>query len=228
LKVRMYVKDGDVFAEFQDSGPGIKEPGKIFDPFYTTKDVGKGTGLGLSICYGIVKEHGGDITARNCADGGAIVEVRFPSSDHVAATDIAVPLPPREFVIEGRILLAEDEAAVLEFERDVLTGAGARVVTLMNAEDIRMRLLTESFDAVIVNGKLPGGWSAPEVYGWISGKCPGLEKRLLFTFSSDVEPEVRDFLGHNNLPHLVKPFEVADLIAQARRLLQKTHAVAAS
>src|SRR5207249_6306328 len=52
--------DGDVLAEFQDSGPGIKEPGKIFDPFYTTKDVGKGTGLGLSICYGIVKEHGGD------------------------------------------------------------------------------------------------------------------------------------------------------------------------
>ena len=66
------------------------------------------------------------------------------------------------------------------------------------------------------------------MYGWISGKCPGLEKRLLFTFSSDAEPEVRDFLAQNNLPHLVKPFEVADLIAQARRLLQKTHAVAAS
>src|SRR6266536_3371313 len=228
LKVRMSAKDGDVLAEFQDSGPGIKEPGKIFDPFYTTKDVGKGTGLGLSICYGIVKEHGGDITARNCPDGGAIVEVRFPSSDRVAAPEIAAPLPPREFAIEGRILLAEDEAAVLEFERDVLTGAGAQVVTLMNAEDVRMRLLTESFDAVIVNGKLPGGWSAPEVYGWISGKCPGLEKRLLFTFSSDAEPEVRDFLAQNNLPHLVKPFEVADLIAQARRLLQKTHAVAAS
>src|SRR5437867_3761301 len=228
LKVRMSAKDGDVLAEFQDSGPGIKEPGKIFDPFYTTKDVGKGTGLGLSICYGIVQEHGGDITARNCPDGGAIVEVRFPSSDRVAAPEIAAPLPPREFAIEGRILLAEDEAAVLEFERDVLTGAGAQVVTLMNAEDVRMRLLTESFDAVIVNGKLPGGWSAPEVYGWISGKCPGLEKRLLFTFSSDAEPEVRDFLAQNNLPHLVKPFEVADLIAQARRLLQKTHAVAAS
>src|SRR6059058_3972862 len=228
LKIRVHQKDGYVHAEFQDSGPGIKEPGKIFDPFYTTKDVGKRTGLGLSICYGIVKEHGGDITARNCPDGGAIVEVRFPSSDRVAAPEIAAPLPPREFAIEGRILLAEDEAAVLEFERDVLTGAGAQVVTLMNAEDVRMRLLTESFDAVIVNGKLPGGWSALEVYGWISGKCPGLEKRLLFTFSSDAEPEVRDFLAQNNLPHLVKPFEVADLIAQARRLLQKTHAVAAS
>src|SRR5207245_6512285 len=61
LKVRMSAKDGDVLAEFQDSGPGSKEPGKIFDPFYTTKDVGKGTGLGLSICYGIVTEHCRDI-----------------------------------------------------------------------------------------------------------------------------------------------------------------------
>ena len=57
------------FTEFQDSGPGIKEPNRIFDPFYTTKSVGKGTGLGLSICYGIVKEHGGDISARNRESG---------------------------------------------------------------------------------------------------------------------------------------------------------------
>ena len=65
-------------AEFQDSGPGIKEPGRIFDPFYTTKSVGKGTGLGLSICYGIIKEHGGDISARNREEGGAVIEVRSP------------------------------------------------------------------------------------------------------------------------------------------------------
>ena len=67
-------------TEFQDSGPGIKEPNRIFDPFYTTKSVGKGTGLGLSICYGIIKEHGGDISARNRTDGGAIIEVRLPAA----------------------------------------------------------------------------------------------------------------------------------------------------
>ena len=50
----------------------------------------------------------------------------------------------------------------------------------------------------------------------------------LFTFSGGAEPEVNDFLQQRNLPYLVKPFEVADLIAQARRLLQKTHAAAAS
>ena len=75
LKVRVYSDEGLVHAVFQDSGPGIKEPGRIFDPFYTTKSVGKGTGLGLSICYGIVKEHGGDIIARNRAEGGAIIEI---------------------------------------------------------------------------------------------------------------------------------------------------------
>jgi len=45
-------------VEFKDSGPGVKDASRVFDPFYTTKPVGKGTGLGLSICYGIVTEHG--------------------------------------------------------------------------------------------------------------------------------------------------------------------------
>ena len=74
LTVRVYSDEGLVHVVFQDSGPGIKEPGKIFDPFYTTKSVGKGTGLGLSICYGIVKEHGGDIspaTAKREAPGSS-------------------------------------------------------------------------------------------------------------------------------------------------------------
>jgi len=54
---------GSVVILFSDTGPGIKEPHRVFDPFYTTKPVGKGTGLGLSICYGIVQEHSGKILA---------------------------------------------------------------------------------------------------------------------------------------------------------------------
>ena len=57
---------------------------RIFEPFYTTKSIGKGTGLGLSICYGIVKEHGGEISARNADGGGAIIEVKLPSAGHAA------------------------------------------------------------------------------------------------------------------------------------------------
>src|SRR3989449_906217 len=224
LKVLVYTREGHVHTEFQDSGPGIKEPNRIFDPFYTTKSVGKGTGLGLSICYGIVKEHGGDISARNRQEGGAIVAVSLPSTGRTASPEKMLPMPPREFAIEGRILLVEDEEAVLEFERDGLAGAGAQVVTLMNGEELKARLLHEAFDALIIDGKMPGGWSAPDAYRWICENCPGLEKRVLFTFSSVAEPEIRTFLRENNLPCLVKPFEVADLISQARRLLQKVQA----
>ncbi|HKD01993.1 MAG TPA: ATP-binding protein [Terriglobales bacterium] len=227
LGVHVHARDGQVFAEFRDSGPGIKEPSRIFDPFYTTKTVGKGTGLGLSICYGIVKEHGGDISAHNPEEGGAVIEVRLPAAAPAGQGESAVPPQRREFAIAGRILLVEDEEAVLEFERDVLTGAGAQVTALMNAEEVKSRVGNEPFDALIINGKMPGGWGAQEVYRWLAEKAPGMEKQVLFTFSSVPEPETRTFLQENNVPSLAKPFEVADLIAQARRLLPKAQAAGA-
>ena len=76
------------FAEvsFRDNGQGIAHPDRIFDPFFTTKEVGKGTGLGLSICYGIVREHGGEIFCHNNEPGqGATFVVRLPAASEAAA-----------------------------------------------------------------------------------------------------------------------------------------------
>jgi signal transduction histidine kinase len=67
-----------VEAEFADTGIGLQEPEHVFDPFYTTKEVGKGIGLGLSTCYGIVRQHQGDITCSNRSGGGAIFTVSLP------------------------------------------------------------------------------------------------------------------------------------------------------
>jgi two-component system NtrC family sensor kinase len=79
-----------VEVSFRDNGYGISNPDRIFDPFFTTKEVGKGTGLGLSICYGIVKEHGGEILCHNNADGqGATFIVRFPAAPHTASLGVA-------------------------------------------------------------------------------------------------------------------------------------------
>ena len=227
LKVRIHAVDGQVRIEFLDSGVGIKDPNRIFDPFYTTKSVGKGTGLGLSICYGIIKEHGGDITAHNRPEGGASVEIRLPASGHVIEAEPVIATARREMAIEGRVLLLEDEEAVLEFERDVLVGAGAQVVALMNVEEAKNRLRAESFDAVIMNGRMPGGWSAQDAHRWVGVACPGLEKKMIFTFSSIADQEIRNYLHGNGIASLVKPFEVVDLISQARRLLQRTQAAVA-
>ena len=87
----MTTKAGDaVEVSFCDNGYGISHPDRIFDPFFTTKEVGKGTGLGLSICYGIVKEHGGEILCHNNTDGpGATFIVRFPAAPHTASLGVA-------------------------------------------------------------------------------------------------------------------------------------------
>ena len=231
LKIRIFSQGGLVCTQFRDDGDGIKDPKRIFDPFYTTKSVGKGTGLGLSICYGIVKEHGGDITANNAPEGGALIEVRLPAvatAEIEPETTTAVPQRLHEGATAGRVLLVEEEEAVLEFERDVLAGAGATVITAQTSQDVKTRLLSEPFDAIIMNGNMPGQWTAKESYQWLKENCPGMEGLVLFTFSNGVESgNGRAFLQENSVPCLVKPFEVAELIAQARRLLQHAQAAAA-
>jgi signal transduction histidine kinase len=79
LLIRALRERGTVVIEFFDTGPGMKEPEKVFDPFYTTKPVGKGTGLGLSICYGIMQEHGGRISGFNRPEGGCTFRLELPA-----------------------------------------------------------------------------------------------------------------------------------------------------
>jgi len=79
LTIKTQRDRANVFVLFLDTGPGIKEPHRVFDPFYTTKPVGKGTGLGLSICFGIVQEHGGKILCYNQQTGGAAFRVELPA-----------------------------------------------------------------------------------------------------------------------------------------------------
>jgi signal transduction histidine kinase len=93
LTVKTIRDRGSVVVLFSDTGPGIKEPHRVFDPFYTTKPVGKGTGLGLSICFGIVQEHGGKILCYNSQQGGAVFRVELPA--------VLAALPARESQLAG-------------------------------------------------------------------------------------------------------------------------------
>jgi len=81
ITVKTYPDRDWIVLEVQDSGPGMPDPARVFDPFYTTKTVGQGTGLGLSICYGIIAEHKGYIFAENCPEGGARFVVRLPVNE---------------------------------------------------------------------------------------------------------------------------------------------------
>jgi signal transduction histidine kinase len=93
LTIKTIRDRGNVLVLFSDTGPGIKEPHRVFDPFYTTKPVGKGTGLGLSICFGILQEHAGKILCYNDQKGGAVFRVELPA--------VLAALPAREPNLAG-------------------------------------------------------------------------------------------------------------------------------
>jgi PAS domain S-box-containing protein len=226
LSVKSYAQSGHVCIEFRDSGPGIREPKKVFDPFYTTKGVGKGTGLGLSICYGIVKEHGGDIVALNSPQGGALFRILLPAC---ASTPVDTPAEASRHVppLSGRVLLVDDEEAVLEFEREALAGAGAQVVAVSSGEQAIQRLQQEKFDAMLVDSAMPGGWTGMDLYRWVAANLPGAEKNIIFTIS-DITGETGSFCKQGSVPCIVKPFQVADLIAATRSLLSRPEKAAAN
>jgi two-component system NtrC family sensor kinase len=93
LTIRTIRDRGNVVILFTDTGPGIKDPQRVFDPFYTTKPVGKGTGLGLSICFGILQEHSGKILCYNSQQGGAVFRVELPA--------VLAAFPPKEPQLTG-------------------------------------------------------------------------------------------------------------------------------
>ncbi len=96
LEITLRSSDHHMRIEFADSGKGVREPERVFEPFYTTKPVGEGTGLGLSTCYGILQQHGGEILCINRAEGGALFTVVIP----------AVP-PPADAVAAASSVVAE-------------------------------------------------------------------------------------------------------------------------
>ena len=114
---------------------------RIFEPFYTTKEVGKGTGLGLSTAFGIVKTAGGHIEVESELNKGATFRVYLPQvSAEVVSIAAAMPVQPPAKGNET-ILLAEDEAGIRAMTRAYLEGLGYRVLEAANgAEAIRLSL----------------------------------------------------------------------------------------
>jgi len=78
IRMRAFCENGHAVIEVEDSGDGFADLNRAMDPFYTTKPVGKGTGLGLSICYGIIKEHRGEIRLENLDPIGSRVSIDLP------------------------------------------------------------------------------------------------------------------------------------------------------
>lgn len=203
--------DGDrLFIEFTDSGPGVKDPSRVFDPFYTTKPVGKGTGLGLSICYGIVMEHGGSIRVRNVSGRGASFTIEIPLQQAKAAKTRGVEKDAE--TARGRILLMDQDDSVLEAVGALLRKREHGVATAKCAADAMALLEKQEFDLVVADLELAGTPERNILHDWIVARKPFLAKRCVWTRRATPLDASSSERRQNGNRVLQKPFKTEELL----------------
>ena len=164
-----------------DDGPGIAPEvmERMFEPFFSTKEVGKGSGMGLATVHGIVHEHGGHVVVESVPGSGATFRVLFPvlRADEGAIEHDTLPgyLPTsRNAALRGRVLLVDDEEMVVGFMRELLEGWGLEVTAKTNGTDAREAFARapERYDLILSDQAMPrvtGLQLARDVHGIRSG-----------------------------------------------------------
>jgi two-component system NtrC family sensor kinase len=209
--------EGDrIRVQVVDNGPGIdpESVGRIFNPFFTTKEVGHGTGLGLSICYGIVQEHGGTIEVEGRPGEGACFSVILPVLQPAAGAPTR-EAPEGEAHLEARpgerILVVDDELSVREIVRESLEARGFRVEAAVGGAEALTRLQGASYDLVLTDLRMPG-IGGRELYERVLRSDPDQAGRFVF-FTGDVaRADTGRFLAETGRPVLAKPFGIDELL----------------
>ena len=216
--VRTALNGDRLCIEITDSGPGVKDASRVFDPFYTTKPVGKGTGLGLSICYGIITEHGGTIRVRNIPSRGAsfTVELPFqPAAPQVFSTPGQRAVSGRD----GRILLVDHDDSVLEAVGTILRGRDHRVQTAKDIREARALLEKQDFDLIVADLHISDGANGGGLGEWLAQHKPALSRKLIWMCAVAPSEDAGENIAGNGRQILQKPFKANDLLAAVDELL---------
>lgn len=212
---------GDYTAlRITDTGTGIPPDilGKIWEPFFTTKEVGKGTGLGLSTVYGIIKQSGGFIFADNVPGGGAEFTIYLPVHAAPEAVVAKTPVKPRQIDLwgSGTILLVEDEDMVRAVAERALTRQGYTVVTAENGEVALETLETMDKPDLLISDVVMPLMDGPTMARRVRARYPDLP--ILF-MSGYAEEQLRKSIDLDYVAFLPKPFSVQQLAEAARDVL---------
>jgi len=212
LWVRTGVEGTRLYIEFADSGPGVKDPSRVFDPFYTTKPVGKGTGLGLSICYGIVTEHGGAIRVTNDPPRGAVFRIELPLQNQPNAEG-AGDAPKAATMRGARILVLDTDGSVLESVAGLLHTNEHVVETVSTLAEAKKLFATKGFDLVLADCHVAAREYPSEGKNGDGTVPMGLGMKVLWMTSALAAKDgLPNWLGPQ-ATILQKPFRAADLLA---------------
>ena len=217
LWVSTKAKDDCLIVEFKDSGPGVKDASRVFDPFYTTKPVGKGTGLGLSICYGIVTEHGGSISVSNVQPSGACFTIELPYQ-RAAAPEDANPAGGAVAARGARILLIDQDESVLEAVEAILREGNHAVRSAATFPEAQRLLGEQEFDAVVADAEVRATAGGESLQEWLTAHRPMLAGRLVWMSASAIPAQAGNHAGNGSFV-LQKPFKAADLLSAVEMAL---------
>ncbi len=200
-----------VLIQIEDNGPGISAENlsKIFNPFFTTKPIGKGTGLGLSLCYGIIREHGGAITAQSPPGHGAIFQIELPIH-RAAASAESKPADLARAPVTGtgkKALVVDDEEWILELVRQLLKQDGFDVDTAIDGTAALDRVSQSRYELLVCDWKMPG-LSGTQLFDRIQAISPEAANRVIFMTGDVVSDSFQQFLQKNSKNCLSKPFSV--------------------
>lgn len=203
-----------------DTGPGISPEyiDRIFDPYFTTKEVGRGSGMGLAVVLGIVKMHGGTITVNSQPHSGTTFTLLFPTVNEQPATKVeptsALPLG------DESILLVEDEPAVIKVIENILARLGYRVVA--NADPLaaleRFRSEPERFDLIISDMTMPM-MTGVELAAEVKAIRADIPVVICTGYSPLIDDDKAEQLGISALA--TKPLEMRSLAAIVRQVLDE-------
>jgi PAS domain S-box-containing protein len=196
-----------------DSGVGIspEHMERIFDPFFTTKPHGKGTGLGLSMVFGIVKNHGGCVDVRSAEGVGSDFRVYLPETPQggaatsaKAAMDLTLPRG------RGKILLVDDQEAVLEVAKDMLEALGYEVVTAADGLEgvSRYRDLWREVDLVVLDMVMPN-MSGGDCFRRMKEINP--KARVVLSSGYSMDGSIQDVMNDGILAFIQKPYRLEEL-----------------
>jgi PAS domain S-box-containing protein len=209
-----------VMLSVTDTGCGMDEKtrARIYEPFFTTKEMGKGTGLGLATVYGIVKQSGGAIQVHSNPGKGTTFTVLFPRAQ--AATEAAVPAAvyARQATATETILLVEDEEAVCALSKHILGKAGYTVLAASNGiEALRICEQHEGPIHLVLTDVIMPTMSGKDLADRLVAKYPHL--RVLYMSGYTDEAIFHRGVLKSGTQFIAKPFTPADLTRLVRQVL---------
>jgi two-component system NtrC family sensor kinase len=204
-----------------DSGFGMDAStlSRIFEPFYTTKELGKGTGLGLSMVYGIVKQHGGFINVYSEPEKGTTFRIYLPlvAEPEEAAPAEATVLPPGG---NETLLLAEDDQVVRTLTGNILRNFGYRVIEATDGMDALEKMIAQGkeIDLAILDAVMPK-MSGMEVHDTLL--TMGYRKKTLFVSGYTADFLNRKGIFEEGVQFISKPMSPFELLKKIRGILDE-------